>query len=43
MSRLAPNSMHARDIAHFLHPQTNLVAHEQEGPTIITRGQGIYV
>ncbi|HXQ68010.1 MAG TPA: aminotransferase [Alphaproteobacteria bacterium] len=43
MSRLAPNSMHARDIAHFLHPQTNLVAHEQEGPTIITRGKGIYV
>jgi 4-aminobutyrate---pyruvate transaminase len=43
MSNPAPNSTHARDIAHFVHSQTNLVAHEQEGPTIITRGKGIYV
>jgi len=40
---IAPNSVHARDIAHFIHPQTDLVRHEQEGPIVISRGNGIYV
>jgi 4-aminobutyrate--pyruvate transaminase len=32
-----------RDIAHHLHPQTNLRLHEQVGPLLIERGEGIYV
>jgi 4-aminobutyrate--pyruvate transaminase len=38
-----PNSMAARDIAHVLHPYTNLVKHEAVGPLVIERGKGIYV
>jgi len=38
-----PNSPHARDIASFVHSQTNLKLHEEIGPTLITRGEGIYV
>src|SRR6516165_8396458 len=37
------NSAQARDIAYYLHPYTNLSAHEKEGPLVITRGEGIYV
>ena len=37
------NSAHARDVAHYLHPYTNLAVHEKEGPLVITRGEGIYV
>jgi 4-aminobutyrate--pyruvate transaminase len=40
---IEPNSPHARDIAYHLHPQTNLAAHEQLGPHIFERGEGIYV
>jgi len=43
MQHIKPNSPHARDIAYHMHPQTNLSAHEQIGPHIIERGQGIYV
>ncbi|WP_397453209.1 aminotransferase [Pseudomonas sp. NA-150] len=32
-----------RDIAHHLHPQTNLRLHEQQGPLMMERGEGIYV
>ncbi|HEX9701789.1 MAG TPA: aminotransferase [Rhodospirillales bacterium] len=38
-----PNSPHARDIASQVHPQTNLKRHQEVGPTIMERGQGIYV
>ena len=37
------DSLAAKDIAHNLHPYTDLVAHEEKGPLIITRGEGIYV
>jgi 4-aminobutyrate--pyruvate transaminase len=37
------NSSHARDIASVLHPQTNARRHQEVGPTIISRGEGIYV
>ncbi len=39
----APNSPAARDIAYYLHPFSNLKAHEANGPFIVDRGQGIYV
>ena len=32
-----------KDIAHALHPYTNLAAHEEQGPLVISRGEGIYV
>ena len=38
-----PNSAAARDVAHVLHPYTDLVVHEQNGPMIISRGQGVRV
>ena len=38
-----PNSAAARDIAYHLHPYTDLVKHEAEGPLIITGGKGIHV
>jgi len=40
---VAPNSPHARDIASFIHPFTNLAEHEKTGPLILEEGDGIYV
>ncbi len=39
----APNSLAARDIAYSLHPYSHLAVHEERGPFIVTRGEGIYV
>jgi 4-aminobutyrate--pyruvate transaminase len=39
----APNSAAARDIAHTLHPYTNLKQHQDSGPLVITRGEGVRV
>ena len=39
----APNSLAARDVAYAMHPYTNLALHEQRGPTVFTRGEGIYI
>ncbi|MBT7613231.1 MAG: aspartate aminotransferase family protein [Alphaproteobacteria bacterium] len=38
-----PNSPHARDVASVIHPYTNLKKHEETGPMIIDKGDGIYV
>jgi 4-aminobutyrate---pyruvate transaminase len=43
MTYVAPNSVQSRDIASIVHPQTNLVAHLEQGPMVIERGQGCYV
>jgi len=43
MNHPAPNSPKARDIAYSLHPFTNPRRHEEIGPLIIERGEGIYV
>ncbi|MFT8246572.1 aspartate aminotransferase family protein [Roseomonas sp. BN140053] len=37
------NSLAARDVAHLLHPYTDQVAHAENGPVVITRGQGVHV
>ncbi|MBN8944244.1 MAG: aspartate aminotransferase family protein [Rhizobiales bacterium] len=37
------NSPFARDIAHHIHPQTNLRLHEKEGPLLIECGDGVFV
>ena len=38
-----PNSLAARDIKSVLHPYTNLAEHRTTGPTVISRGEGVYV
>lgn len=43
MTYAAPNSIQARDIASLVHPQTNLARHLEQGPVVISRGEGIYV
>jgi len=37
------NSAAARDIANVLHPYTDLQSHQQVGPIVIARGQGVRV
>lgn len=39
----AANSPEARDVAHHLHPYTNAVRHEEIGPLVVERGEGIWV
>ncbi len=43
MPPFAANSLHGRDIAAVLHPQTHAGRHLQVGPTVITGSDGIYV
>ena len=38
-----PNSPAARDVAYQLHPYTDARRHEEAGPLVITRGEGVYV
>ena len=39
----APNSIEARDIRWHMHPNTNARRHEEIGPLVIERGEGIHV
>lgn len=43
ISAHAANSPEARDVAHHLHPYTDAKRHEEIGPLVIERGEGIYV
>jgi 4-aminobutyrate---pyruvate transaminase len=38
-----PNSVQARDIASLVHPQTNLALHQEIGPVVMERGEGIAI
>ena len=38
-----PNSLAGRDIASVIHPYTNLEQHKVVGPTVIAKGEGVYV
>jgi 4-aminobutyrate--pyruvate transaminase len=38
-----PNSAAARDAAYYVHPQTSLRRHQQDGPVIVSRGEGVYI
>jgi 4-aminobutyrate--pyruvate transaminase len=38
-----PNSVAARDIAYYFHPATNARRHEEVGPMVIERGDGVRV
>ncbi|MGU9961852.1 MAG: aminotransferase [Candidatus Puniceispirillales bacterium WSBS_2018_MAG_OTU23] len=42
-TRFEPNSPEARDIAYHLHPYTSPAMLKDQGPQIITKGEGIYV
>jgi 4-aminobutyrate--pyruvate transaminase len=42
MERL-PNSPEARDIAYHMHPNTNARRHEEIGPLVLDRGEGVHV
>jgi 4-aminobutyrate---pyruvate transaminase len=39
----APNSLQARDVRFTIHPYTNLRQHEEQGPLVITGGEGVWV
>lgn len=43
MRSTLPNSVQARDVEYLLHPVTNARRHEQTGPMVIDRGDGIHV
>ena len=38
-----PNSLSQRDAASILHPYTDALANEADGPLVMTRGEGVYV
>ena len=42
-NELAPDSIAAKDLAHLLHPVTNLADHHANGPDIHARAKGVYV
>jgi 4-aminobutyrate--pyruvate transaminase len=39
---IGANSLAARDIAHLVHPQTNLQRHLDEGPTLVDHASGVW-
>jgi len=43
MSTPVPNSTAQRDVETMIHPYTNLKAHLESGPLVITRGEGVKV
>ena len=42
-NEFAPGSLEAKDLAHVLHPTTNLRALHQQGPVVHERAQGVYL
>jgi 4-aminobutyrate--pyruvate transaminase len=40
---LRPNSIEARDVAYHMHGYTNARVHEENGPLVIDRGDGVHV
>lgn len=43
MSHPLPNSIYARDVEYLLHAITNARKHEEIGPIVIDRGEGVHV
>ena len=37
------NSTASRDMAHILHPYTNLKKHQETGPLVLTEGTGVWI
>lgn len=42
-NEFAADSIEAKDLAHVLHPTTNLAAHHRTGPSVHVRAEGIYL
>lgn len=42
-NEFAPDSIEAKDLAHLLHPTTNLTNHHKHGPAVHTRAKGVYL
>ncbi|MDE0941123.1 MAG: aminotransferase [Alphaproteobacteria bacterium] len=40
---IMPNSAAARDVAYYIHPQTNLRRHAEVGPVIVSHGDGVFI
>ena len=38
-----PESLEGKDLAHLLHPTTNLKLHRQQGPSIHEKAEGVYL
>lgn len=38
-----PESIEAKDLAHLLHPTTNLKQHQENGPRVNARAKGVYI
>ena len=41
--RISGNSAESRDLAYVMHPYTNHIMHQKNGPLVIARGQGVWV
>ena len=39
-NRFPPGSLEAKDLAHLLHPTTNLKLHREQGPAVHVRAEG---
>ncbi|MEM9623422.1 MAG: aminotransferase [Pseudomonadota bacterium] len=42
-NQFPPGSLEAKDLQHLLHPTTNLKLHEQTGPAVHARAEGVYL
>lgn len=42
-NEVPPGSLEAKDLAHILHPATNLKLHHQNGPQVIESASGVYL
>ena len=42
-NRFPPGSLEAKDLAHLLHPTTNLKLHREQGPSVHVRAEGGYL
>ena len=42
-NEFAPGSIEAKDLAHMLHPATNLADHHRNGPAVHQRAEGVYL
>jgi len=38
-----PDSLAGKDVSYTIHPFTNLALHEEKGPLIMSRGEGVYL
>ena len=42
-NQFPPDSLEAKDLEHLLHPTTNLKLHQEVGPMVLERAEGVYL